>query len=191
MFPNEITNPLAFEPIFIERIWGGRRLESEFHKKLPPRKRIGESWEIVDRSEAQSVVAAGRYAGKLCTICGHNTGRKSLGKFTTLHVFRCSSKFSMPMRSSLQVHPPERVASRLGGEPKSEFWYVAAADPTPTYSWDFVSRSRAMRLRKRCAKERRSTTFIELAFVGRRRFPPGRACSRHRSRQFDNRSSTE
>ena len=29
---------------------------------------------------------------------------------------------------SLQVHPPENVASRLGGEPKSEFWYVAAAD---------------------------------------------------------------
>jgi len=27
------------------------------------------------------------------------------------------------------VHPPENVASRLGGEPKSEFWYVAAADP--------------------------------------------------------------
>jgi mannose-6-phosphate isomerase len=30
---------------------------------------------------------------------------------------------------SLQVHPPESVANRLGGEPKSEFWYVAAADP--------------------------------------------------------------
>jgi mannose-6-phosphate isomerase len=29
---------------------------------------------------------------------------------------------------SLQVHPPEKVASKLGGEPKSEFWYVAAAD---------------------------------------------------------------
>jgi mannose-6-phosphate isomerase len=29
---------------------------------------------------------------------------------------------------SLQVHPPENVARRLGGEPKTEFWYVAAAD---------------------------------------------------------------
>ena len=29
---------------------------------------------------------------------------------------------------SLQVHPPENVANRLGGEPKSEFWYIAAAD---------------------------------------------------------------
>jgi mannose-6-phosphate isomerase len=30
---------------------------------------------------------------------------------------------------SLQVHPPEDVAKILGGEPKTEFWYVAAADP--------------------------------------------------------------
>jgi mannose-6-phosphate isomerase len=29
---------------------------------------------------------------------------------------------------SLQVHPPGNVASRLGGESKSEFWYVVAAD---------------------------------------------------------------
>jgi mannose-6-phosphate isomerase len=27
------------------------------------------------------------------------------------------------------VHPPEQVARKLGGEPKTEFWYVAAADP--------------------------------------------------------------
>src|SRR5918996_1040671 len=25
-----LTTPLTFEPIFMERIWGGRRLESEF-----------------------------------------------------------------------------------------------------------------------------------------------------------------
>jgi mannose-6-phosphate isomerase len=30
---------------------------------------------------------------------------------------------------SLQVHPPQNIASKLGGEPKSEFWYVAAANP--------------------------------------------------------------
>src|ERR1041384_1870969 len=59
-----VTTPLTFEPIFQERMWGGRRLESEFHKKLPPQKRIGESWEIVDRSEAQSVVASGSFLGK-------------------------------------------------------------------------------------------------------------------------------
>jgi len=59
MSRNEVTGPLTFQPIFIERMWGGRRLESEFHKELPQQKRIGESWEIVDRSEAQSVVTGG------------------------------------------------------------------------------------------------------------------------------------
>jgi mannose-6-phosphate isomerase len=30
---------------------------------------------------------------------------------------------------SLQVHPPEKIADKLGGEPKTECWYVAAAEP--------------------------------------------------------------
>src|SRR5205809_6254884 len=59
-----LTTPLVFEPIFQERIWGGRRLETAFGKKLPAEKRIGESWEIVDRPEAQSIVARGPLKGK-------------------------------------------------------------------------------------------------------------------------------
>jgi mannose-6-phosphate isomerase len=34
---------------------------------------------------------------------------------------------------SLQVHPAEDVASRLGGEPKTEFWYVAGAKETELF----------------------------------------------------------
>src|SRR6266702_2452993 len=64
MKTNPALTPLTFEPIFMERVWGGRRLESEFGKKLPPNARIGESWEIVDRAEAQSVVANGPLRGK-------------------------------------------------------------------------------------------------------------------------------
>jgi mannose-6-phosphate isomerase len=30
---------------------------------------------------------------------------------------------------SLQVHPPARVAAQLGGEPKTEMWYIADAQP--------------------------------------------------------------
>src|SRR6266513_5233702 len=62
--PSTMTSPLTFEPIFMERMWGGRRLESEFGKKLPPQRPIGESWEIVDRPEAQSVVRDGLLRGK-------------------------------------------------------------------------------------------------------------------------------
>ena len=42
-----ISDPLVFEPLFMERVWGGRRLEEVYGKKLPADLRIGESWEIV------------------------------------------------------------------------------------------------------------------------------------------------
>ena len=123
-----LTSPLTFEPIFMPRIWGGRRLESEFGKKLPPTKLIGESWEIVDRPEAQSVVTNGPLK------------RKTLHELWTTHrraIFDNvaeASRFPLLIKLldaeeklSLQVHPPESVAAKLGGEPKTEFWYVAAA----------------------------------------------------------------
>ena len=125
-----LTAPLTFEPIFMERIWGGRRLESHFGKHLPSQKLIGESWEIVDRPEAQSIVRSGPLRGK------------SLHELWTQHrgeIFGDvpdTSRFPLLLKLldahdklSLQVHPPEEVAGRLGGEPKTEFWYVAAADP--------------------------------------------------------------
>jgi mannose-6-phosphate isomerase len=130
MSRNEVTAPLAFEPIFIERMWGGRRLESEFHKKLPAQKRIGESWEIVDRSEAQSVVAGGPLGGRTLHELWTQKREEIFGDVPDTPRFPLLIKIlDAQEKLSLQVHPPENVASRLGGEPKSEFWYVAATDP--------------------------------------------------------------
>src|SRR6478736_5455348 len=64
MSSRDFQEPLVFQPIFMERVWGGRRLESLFGKQLPAGVRIGESWEIVDRQEAQSVVAHGPLRGQ-------------------------------------------------------------------------------------------------------------------------------
>jgi mannose-6-phosphate isomerase len=130
MSRKEVTAPLAFEPIFIERMWGGRRLESEFHKKLPAQKRIGESWEIVDRSEAQSVVAGGPLGGRTLHELWTQKREEIFGDVPDTPRFPLLIKIlDAQEKLSLQVHPPENVASRLGGEPKSEFWYVAATDP--------------------------------------------------------------
>jgi len=127
---SEVGSPLSFQPIFIERIWGGRRLESEFHKKLPRQKCIGESWEIVDRSEAQSVVADGPLRGRTLHELWTQDRKKIFGDVPNSPRFPLLIKILDAQENlSLQVHPPENVASRLGGEPKSEFWYVAAADP--------------------------------------------------------------
>ena len=130
MSRNEVTAPLTFQPIFIERMWGGRRLESEFHKKLPPQKRIGESWEVVDRSEAQSVVAGGPLYGRTLHELWTQNREEIFGDVSDIPRFPVLIKILDAQENlSLQVHPPENVASRLRGEPKSEFWYVAAADP--------------------------------------------------------------
>jgi mannose-6-phosphate isomerase len=114
----------------MERMWGGRRLQSKFRKKLPPKTRIGESWEIVDRPEAQSVVARGSLKGKTLHELWSDYRETIFGNVPSTVRFPLLIKFlDANEKLSLQVHPPEQVARKLGGEPKTEFWYVADANP--------------------------------------------------------------
>jgi mannose-6-phosphate isomerase len=127
---SEISSPLTFRPIFMERVWGGRRLESEFGKKLPSQRRIGESWEIVDRPEAQSIVRNGPLRGKNLHELWTQYRAEIFGDVADSPRFPLLLKLlDAHDKLSLQVHPPEKLASGLGGEPKTEFWYIAAADP--------------------------------------------------------------
>jgi mannose-6-phosphate isomerase len=130
----DLTQPLVFEPIFLERIWGGRRLESEFGKKLPPNRKIGEAWEIVDRPEAQSVVRDGPLRGQTLHDLWINHRIEIFGALRN-----GAPRFPLLIKLldardklSLQVHPPGAIAAAAGGEPKTEFWYVAKADPGAT-----------------------------------------------------------
>jgi mannose-6-phosphate isomerase len=127
---SELTQPLLFQPIFMERIWGGRRLETEFGKDLPPNKKIGESWEIVDRPEAQSIVRKGPLAGQSLHDLWTHRRVEIFGDLPEASRFPLLIKLlDAQEKLSLQVHPPASVATELGGEPKTEFWYVAKADP--------------------------------------------------------------
>jgi len=123
--------PLTFEPIFKERIWGGRHLQTLYGKPLPPGVRVGESWEICDRPDDETVIARGPLQGRtLGWLMKHCPG-DLLGP---RHPF--PARFPLLIKIidaqdvlSLQVHPPAAVAARLGGEPKTEMWYVARAEP--------------------------------------------------------------
>ena len=124
-----MTPPLVFEPLFMERVWGGRRLETMLGKRLEPGVRIGESWEIVDREDAQSVVHEGLLRGLTLnelwtrqreTIFG--PGLANTPRFPLL----CKILDAQD-RLSVQVHPPASVATRLGGEPKTEMWFILDA----------------------------------------------------------------
>jgi len=121
--------PLTFQPIFKERVWGGRNLERLYRKSLPPGATIGESWEISDRPGDVSVITNGPLAGKDLRWLMQHHERELLGdtpspdgRFPLLiKILDAEDKLS------LQVHPPVEVAAMLGGEPKTEVWYVADA----------------------------------------------------------------
>ncbi|MBK9137870.1 MAG: class I mannose-6-phosphate isomerase [Verrucomicrobia bacterium] len=123
--------PLVFQPIFKERPWGGRELAALYQKPLPPDVRIGESWEISDRPGDASVIANGPLAGKDLRWLMEHHAADLLGAAPPVN-----GRFPLLVKLldarevlSVQVHPPARVAERLGGEPKTELWYVAQAQP--------------------------------------------------------------
>jgi mannose-6-phosphate isomerase len=118
---------LCFEPIYQDRVWGGRVLESAFGRVLPAERPIGESWEIVDRPEAQSKVRSGSLKGVTLRELIEKYGADVMGpKWPTARAFPILVKWlDCRERLSLQVHPPASVAGELKGEPKTENWYIA------------------------------------------------------------------
>jgi mannose-6-phosphate isomerase len=126
-------HPIVLSPIYQQRVWGGRLMESDFARALPDDGApYGESWEVVDRPEAMSAVSAGQgaLAGETLASLWEDHRAEIFGpnapdaeRFPLLcKILDCRQ------RLSLQVHPPAAVAAELGGEPKTEMWFVAAAD---------------------------------------------------------------
>jgi len=124
--------PFVFQPIFKDRIWGGRELERLYSKKIPAGQPIGESWEISDRPGDASVIANGPLAGKNLRWLMENHAAEILGdaKPAAAGRFPLLCKIlDAREKLSLQVHPPASKAAELKGEPKTEMWFVADAVP--------------------------------------------------------------
>lgn len=122
---------ITFKPLYMTRVWGGRTLETAYGRSLPDASPYGESWEISDRENEASIVTCGPYAG----LSLHElwTGHREEIFGTDL---ADSPRFPLLIKVldarddlSIQVHPPAHLAPELGGEPKTEMWYIAAADP--------------------------------------------------------------
>ena len=123
---------ITFKPLYMERIWGGRSLETIYGRTLPrPDVPFGEAWEIVDREDAQSVVSSGKFSGMALHTLWRDRREEIFGEGLP-----DSYRFPLLIKIldsaddlSIQVHPPAAIAGKLGGEPKTEMWFIADAKP--------------------------------------------------------------
>lgn len=121
----------------MQRVWGGDTLGRLYHRQLPEQRMpVGESWELSDRPEAETIVDGGPWRGlglhqlwrdHRCAVFGRDLEHHPSHRFPLLlKILDAREKLS------LQVHPPATVASRFNGEPKDEFWFIADAAPEAT-----------------------------------------------------------
>ena len=139
--PTTSPYPLIFEPIFKDKVWGGRRLE-RFGKKLPAGQAIGESWELADLAStsasgagggaAHSTIANGPLAGKTIRDALAMWGEQLTGpRSIKLTAFPLLVKFlDAREHLSVQVHPsPAYAKAHKDANLKTECWYILDAEP--------------------------------------------------------------
>lgn len=130
----EARYPLRFRRRILPKVWGARRLEALFGVEGPPGAAVGESWELSDHPSGESVVANGPLEGVSLRALVESQGHALLGgvplgyggRFPWLVKFVDTAD-----RLSVQVHPDDPAAARLGEMDggKNEAWYVVHADP--------------------------------------------------------------
>jgi len=134
--------PLHFEPIYKEKVWGGRALE-KLGRALSPGVQIGESWELADLGQSsasgggggaeRSVVANGPEAGRTLHDLVRERRDELMGRLSPNQhgEFPLLVKFLDASENlSVQVHPsPQYANAHPEAHLKSEAWYVVAAEP--------------------------------------------------------------
>lgn len=119
------------ERVCLEKVWGGRALERQLGIALPGSGPIGETWELADRKEHISTIAAGPLAGvrldelmrvRRAELLG--LSRPALGERFPLLIKFLDAQDAL----SIQVHPHAQTR-RAGEETKTECWYILEAQP--------------------------------------------------------------
>jgi mannose-6-phosphate isomerase len=125
--------PLVFEPYLRPQVWGGRRLETMFGKRLPGPGGYGESWEVSGHPHHVSRVTDGPLAGTTLNELCRQFPRELFGQTVPpdggfpllVKLLDCHDLLS------IQVHPNDEQAGRLtiGERGKTEAWVVLAVEP--------------------------------------------------------------
>ena len=120
---------ITFQPLYMERIWGGRKLQTHFDRELPSKNPIGESWELVDREDIQSVVSEAELRGVSLHELWVGHRQEIFGEGYAYPRFPILVKIlDASDVVSVQVHPPAHRLVELLDEPKTELWYFVAAE---------------------------------------------------------------
>lgn len=120
--------PLKFEPLYNERIWGGRKLEKFRHNV--PDGNIGESWDVACHKNGTSVVSNGEFKGKRLDDLIKEKGSEIIGSKIDKSWFPLLIKIiDAKSDLSVQVHPNDEYARKVENDMgKTEVWYVIQAD---------------------------------------------------------------
>jgi len=137
---------LGFEPVLMEKVWGGRRLE-RYGKRLEAGKSYGESWELCDLAAtaasgggggaARSVIDRGPWAGRTIGEAVAAWGADLVGAGVWSRIggdatpaFPLLIKFlDAREHLSVQVHPsPAFAAAHDWAHLKTESWLVVEAE---------------------------------------------------------------
>ncbi len=130
----ELTrSPIRFRPVYQTRVWGGRTLAESFGRNLPDGQPYGESWELSARADVDTLIENSSLGIRsLRELWKDKTQRAQVfgqdAPDTEEFPLLCKILDAQD-RLSIQVHPPAEIAPRLGGEPKTEVWYIAEAEP--------------------------------------------------------------
>jgi mannose-6-phosphate isomerase len=119
-----------FEPHYFERVWGGQSLKEILSRKIPSNQKIGEAWDLVDREGCESLISYPQTSSNSIRNLLESNSEEIMGPGWDKHRrFPILVKWlDCTDRLSLQVHPPSSIASSLGGEPKTENWYILNAN---------------------------------------------------------------
>ncbi len=134
--------PLKFHPRLVEKMWGGRKIETVLGKPLPANTPIGESWElfdfppgVVEQSDdwVSARIANGPLAERSLHWAVGEFKRDLIGNVPLARdgQFPILIKFLDACQDlSVQVHPPQEYADlHPEAHLKSEAWYVLESDP--------------------------------------------------------------
>jgi mannose-6-phosphate isomerase len=124
--------PLLFQPVFKERIWGGRNLGRWFADL--PEGSIGEAWVLSDHGQGPTTVRNGPFAGETLGSLRARFGTALVG---TRGVSDKTGEFPLLFKLldsqddlSVQVHPRDDYPGLPPGElGKTEMWVVLGAEP--------------------------------------------------------------